>query len=277
MLDLLNLYTRIPNFRGKNFAGQKLLKVFNLKKNPFRLQTMRTGFRLRLNLQDRMQSVMYIKRCHEPETEIVFKEMARSSRVFLDVGANIGYFSFLVKQMSPQARVYSFEPLPQNIEAYKKNRELNNFDEMSLQETCVADKPGETEFLIPPSEESGWGRIADRDLFSGEKIRRAVITLDQFCRDQKIDEVDLIKIDVEGYELKVLHGALNVIESYRPRICIELNEPCLLDAGTSSQEIFAFFKKRNYQLHALDKRKGLISVEAPVAGYRFLNYFALPL
>lgn len=277
MLDLFTLYTRLPNFSGKNFAGQKLLKAFNLNKNPFRVQIMQTGFRLRLNLRDRMQSVMYIKRCHEPETEVVFKEMARTSRVFLDVGANIGYFSFLVKQISPQAQVYSFEPLPQNIDSYKKNRELNHFTDMSLQETCVADKSGETEFLIPPGEESGWGRMAHRDLFSGEKIRRTVITLDQFCRDQKIDKVDLIKIDVEGYEFKVLQGAVDVIESHRPRVCIELNEPCLLDTGTSSQEIFAFFKKRNYQLHALDKKKGLVFVEAPLANYRFLNYFALPL
>lgn len=120
MLDLFESYTKLPNFRGKNFVGQKLIKVFDLQKSPFRLQKMLMGFRLRLNLQDRMQSVIYIKRCHEPETEAVFKELARTSRVFLDIGANIGYFSFLVKQVSPQAQVHSFEPLPKNIESYKK-------------------------------------------------------------------------------------------------------------------------------------------------------------
>ncbi len=277
MLDLFKTYTKLPNFRGKNFVGQKLLKAFNLQRSPFRVQTMLTHFRLRLDLRDRMQSVMYIKRCHEPETEVVFKEMARTSHVFLDVGANIGYFSFLVKQLSPKAQVYSFEPLPQNIESYKKNQELNHFSEMHLQQVCVADQAGETEFLIPPVEESGWGRMAHRDLFSGEKIRRSVITLDQFCREKNVGKVDLIKIDVEGYEFKVLQGATEVIATHRPRICIELNEPCLIDTGTSSEEIFSFFKKRNYQMYALDKKKGLILVEAPLPDYRYLNYFALPL
>lgn len=147
---------------------------------------------------------------------------------------------------------------------------------MHLHELCVSDKAGETEFLIPPAGESGWGRMAHRDLFSGEKIHRAMVTLDQFCREKNIGKVDLIKIDVEGYEFKVLQGALGLIEAHRPRICIELNEHCLLDTGTSSAEIFAFFKKRNYQMYLLDKKKGLVSVEAPMANYRFLNYFALP-
>lgn len=274
-MDFLKTYTLLPNFRGKNFLGQKILKVLP-KKSFVHLQKMLTGFRLQLDLRDRMQSVIFIKRCHEPETEMVFKEMAKTSKVFFDVGANIGYFSFLVKQMSPQAKVYSFEPLPKNIEAYKKNRELNNFASMELQEVCVADKAGDTEFLIPPSEESGWGRMAHRDLFSGEKIQRSVVTLDQFCENHDITGVDLMKIDVEGYEFKVLQGAQKLIETQRPRICIELNEPCLLDTGTSGEEIFQFFKERNYEMFALDTKKGLLKVQAPVPYYKYLNYFALP-
>lgn len=274
-IQFLKTYTKIPNFRGKNFIGQKLLK-FLAPPQAKQEQKMLTGFRLQLDLRDRMQSVMFMKRCHEPETEMVFKEIAKTSQVFLDVGANIGYFSFLVKQMSPHAEVYSFEPLPQNIEAYKKNQQLNQFSKMHLQEVCVADQKGETEFLIPPKEESGWGRMAHRDLFSGEKIKRPVITLDQFCQEKQMGKVDLMKIDVEGYEYKVLKGAINIIEKDRPRICIELNEPCLLDTGTSGEEIFAFFKQRKYRMHALDPQKGLFAVEAPLPYYKYLNYFALP-
>lgn len=276
MMEAFKAYTWLTNFRGKNFLGQKVLNLIKSPKNILQTQTMLTGFRLQLDLRDRMQSVMFIKRCHEPETEAVFKEMAPSSQVFFDVGANIGYFSFLVKQLSPRAQIYSFEPLPQNINAYKKNRELNQFSQMELNEVCIADQKGETEFLIPPPEESGWGRMAHRDLFSGEKIKRSVITLDDFCRERNIARVDLMKIDVEGYEYKVLKGASETIEKHRPRICIELNEPCLLDTGTSGEEIFAYFKQRNYQMYALDKKKGLLKVDAPLAYYKYLNYFALP-
>jgi FkbM family methyltransferase len=274
-MDFLKTYSLLPNFRGKAFLGQKLLKVLP-QKTFLQKQKMLTGFKLQLDLRDRMQSVMFLKRCHEPETEMVFKEMAKTSKVFLDVGANIGYFSFLVKQMSPQAKVHSFEPLPQNISAYHNNCKLNGFSSMTLHEVCVADKKGDTEFLIPPSEESGWGRMAHRDLFNGEKIKRSVITLDEFCEQNQITGVDLMKIDVEGYEFKVLQGAQKLIETQRPRICIELNEPCLLDTGTSGEEIFKFFKERNYEMHALDAKTGLFKVQAPVEFYRYLNYFALP-
>ena len=276
MIEVLKVYTLLPNFRGKNFLGQKLLKLINPKKKILQKQRMLAGFQLQLDLRDRMQSVIFMKRCHEPETEVIFKEVAKSCQVFFDVGANIGYFSFLVKQLSPRAQIYSFEPLPQNIDAFKINRDINQFSLMELNEVCIADEEGETEFLIPPPAESGWGRMAHRDLFSGKKIKRPVITLDGFCRRRNISRVDLIKIDVEGYEFKVLKGAMEMIEKYRPKVCIELNEPCLLDTGTSGEEIFNYFKKRNYQMYALDKKRGLLKTESPLSYYKYLNYFALP-
>lgn len=272
--SLFRVYSQLPNFRGKALLGQKILKYFPVPSAELE-QKMLTGFRLELNMRDRMQAVMFLKRCHEAETEAIFKTLAPQSRVFFDIGANVGYFSFLVKQLAPTCKVYSFEPLPKNIIAYKKNQKLNSFSDMNLQEVCVADREGETEFLIPPIEESGWGRMAHRELFSGEKIQRQVVTLDYFIKTQALDRLDLMKIDVEGYEFKVLQGALTLIETFRPKICIELNEPCLLDTGTSGEEIFAFFKKHKYGMYAIDS-KGLRKVDTPVPYYPYLNYFALP-
>jgi FkbM family methyltransferase len=276
MMDFVKAYSFLPNLRGKNMLGQKFLAIFPSLKRFKRVQKMRTGFTLELDLTDRMQSVIYLMRCHEPETEVVFKEIAKTTNTFIDVGANIGYFSFLVKQMSPQAQIHSFEPLPKNIESYKKNRELNSFSDMHLYESCVADRMGETEFLIPPLGESGWGRMAHRELFSGQKIKRDVITLDQFCAEKKITKVDLMKIDVEGYEMKVLQGAKQLIEKSRPKICIEINEPCLVDTGTSGAEIFSYLQERAYQMYALDKQRTLVAVDRPLEKYTYLNYFAFP-
>ena len=274
--NILKAYSYLPHFRGKTMLGHKMLKTLGKAVPEKQVQKLQSGFRIELDLQDRMQAAMYLRRCHEPETESVFNKIAPQTKVFFDVGANIGYFSFLVKHLSPHSQVYSFEPLPQNIAAYQNNRQLNGFQKMELCEVCVADQTGETEFLIPPPEESGWGRMAHRDLFSGEKIKRSVVTLDEFCRENNIQHLDLMKIDVEGYEYKVLKGAQKTIETLRPQICIELNEPCLLDTGTSGTEIFAFFKSKNYKMFAIDRANGLKLVNSPLPYYRFLNYFAFP-
>ncbi len=275
MTPLIKAYSYLPHFRGKTMLGQKCLSYMHSALPDKVVHRMQSGFQLELDLKDRMQAAMYLRRCHEPETEAIFKKLAPKAQVFFDVGANIGYFSFLTKQLSPQCQVYSFEPLPQNIEAYKKNSALNSFQNMTLNEMCVADREGETEFLIPPPEESGWGRMAHRDLFSGQKIKRSVITLDHFCQEKKIERLDFMKIDVEGYEHKVLQGAVNILHTLKPNICIELNEPCLLDTGTSGVEIFRMLKDYGYQMHAIDRSKGLVKVDEPLPYYRYLNYFAL--
>ncbi|MBY0316021.1 MAG: FkbM family methyltransferase [Bdellovibrionales bacterium] len=274
MLELLKLYSHLPNFKGKNFLGQRVF-ARTLSGQMFLDQEMQDGFKLSLDVQDRMQRMIYIKRCHEPETEKVLKKLISKAKVFCDIGANFGYFSFLAQQLEPQAQIYSFEPLPKNIENFKKNLKLNAFSKIELVEACLSDQIGETEFLLPPAGESGWGRMAHRDLFSGEKIKRSVITLDSFFLQRKINQCDLIKIDVEGYEFKVLQGARNVIAKFKPQICIELNEPCLIDTGTSGEEIFKHLKSLGYRMHSISSSGELNAVDHPLKSYEYMNYIAL--
>lgn len=274
-LNFLKLYSSIPNFKGKNFLGQKIFSsTFDRHKNA--TQNMLSGFQMNLNFADRMQRLIYIKKCHEPETETVFAELIHGARVFCDVGANIGYFSFLAKQLNSTLQVFSFEPLPQNISAFKENQKLNSFAQVNLTEACVSNQLGEVEFLIPPTGESGWGRIAHKSMFSGEKIKRQVLTLDQFYHSHQIEFCDVLKIDVEGYEYKVLQGAEQTINRFRPKICIELNEPCLLDTGTSSAEIFSYFKQKKYKLFSISSSGKMIPTDEPLSNYEYLNYVALP-
>lgn len=271
---LLKAYSHLPNLKGKNYLGNLLVDWTQL--SGVHVQHMLFDFHLSLNLQDRIQRQMFIKRIYEPDTVANCIPFLKKSHTFFDVGANIGYFSLLAKAVNPRLQVYSFEPLPQNIECLKKNIALNPNFNIQIIEKCVSDKNGTTEFMIPPQNECGWGRIAYRDLFDGTKILRDVITIDDFCHKNQIQKVDFLKIDVEGFEFHVLKGAEKLLSSpHAPHICIEMNTSCFEDMGVSITEIFQFLIDKNYTLYSLSKDGSLAATSRPVENYLHLNYFAI--
>jgi FkbM family methyltransferase len=273
LFEVLRAYSRLPGFRGKTRIGQRL---FQISQPPARaLQSMSDGFQMDLALQDRMQRSMFLNRRHEPETEQAFKSFIAKSKVFVDVGANIGYFSLAAKALNPRLQVFAFEPLPGNAENLRRNIELNHFKQIEVIEECLSDQAGTTEFMVPPGDECGWGRIAYRDLFSGQKISRPMTTLDQFYTGRNLP-IDLLKVDVEGFEMNVFKGAKKVLSELKPVICFEANEPCLKDVGTSSQELFDFLKSHGYKTHSINPNGTLTPATTPLPNYRCGNYFAVP-
>ena len=274
MSQLIKYYSKLPNIKGKNYLGNVLLDFF---KEPIVAdQEMIHGFQLHLNLSDRIQRQMFIKRIYESTTVENLLPFIRQSKVFFDVGANIGYYSLLAKAVNPQLRVCSFEPLPQNVHSFRTNLEKNKNYSIQLVEQCVSDSIGETEFIVPPDEECGWGRIAYRELFDGKKITRQKTTIDEFCKQQNIAEVDFIKIDVEGFEFHVLKGAEKLLSKKNaPHLCIEMNIPCFQDMGINVDDIFLFLKEYNYKFYYINSSGKLAPTAGPVENYKHLNYFAI--
>lgn len=274
MIEIIKTYSRIPNVKGKNFFGNWLIDALNLKEPQ--IQSMLYDFKLHLDLNDRIQRQMYIKRLYEQGTVKNLIPFLKTSRVFFDIGANIGYFSFLAEATHPQLSIYSFEPLPKNISSIKKNIELNKSKNITLIEKCISDQNGSIEFTIPPIGECGWGRIAYKELFDNQKILRPTQTLDSFCNEYSIPQVDFIKMDIEGFEFHVLRGAENLLQQKNaPHLCIEMNEYCFKDMGIDIHEVFLFLKDKNYKLYFIDKNHKLKHTDKPVQNNSSWNYFAL--
>ncbi|MCK6593739.1 MAG: FkbM family methyltransferase [Bacteriovoracaceae bacterium] len=96
-----------------------------------------------LNINDRIQRRMFVKKSHEPETEIHLKNFLATSKSFLDIGANVGYFTLMAKATNPQIKVFSFEPNPNNVRKIEENISLNQFQDITLSSSCVSDMAGE--------------------------------------------------------------------------------------------------------------------------------------
>jgi FkbM family methyltransferase len=148
---------------------------------------------------------------YEDKYRSLIIESLPNKRTFVDVGANVGIWSLPMRLHFE--KVISYEPSKQNIECIKSNIPSG----IELREKAVADFNGEAKFH-QAGKNCGDGKLCREGVKSTYVV--PVVKLD----DENLQNVDMIKIDTQGWELDVLKGMSNLINSQRPWIMIEINE-----------------------------------------------------
>jgi len=150
------------------------------------------------------------------------------ARTVFDVGANTGVYSVLSARLRPDARILAFEPHPTNYRRLLRNLELNNARNVQAFELALGDEVRRIEFTIPDDEQvslvsSALRPFAESHYNIAYKQRWVgQTTLDCVVRDHGLEHVDLVKIDVESYELAVLRGAEETLAKHRPVLLCEI-------------------------------------------------------
>ena len=189
--------------------------------------TLVSGVRLRMQEEDEgsATAIAFCQGDFEAEETKILTGLGVGRRVFVDIGANIGWFSLhMGRVLGPGGGcVYAIEPVPQSRSELASNVTLNELtDVISIWPCALGAEPGEMELIVPrayPSAASA--RQLHPDLPS-DVVRCPVTTLDHFAREHGVAKVDVIKCDVEGAELMVLDGAMDVITRDRPVMMFEL-------------------------------------------------------
>lgn len=177
---------------------------------------------------------------YEKYTDLLFKKFIKPGNTVIDAGANIGYYTHLAsKLVGNNGHIYSYEPVPKALEILKHNAPSN----VTILNKALSDKSGTFDFFI----QEGIVTSSLKPDASGTKIEVEVSTLDEEFKNQK-SEVHFIKIDVEGFELNVLKGAISIINKNRPFIYFELLDIYANEFGTDYDSFSTFFKKINYAL-----------------------------
>ncbi len=163
----------------------------------------------------------------EDEVVAALSSLINESDHVLDIGANIGVTTCVLASLANKGRVYSFEPSPEIFRHLQQNIKNNNFNNVKATQVALGDKEQKLNFYFP--EEFGAGSfIASDDSIAAkhhksDKIEVECIKLDQFVEREKIEKIDLIKMDVEGHELAVLKGAEAVLSRHKPKVILEFN------------------------------------------------------
>ena len=160
----------------------------------------------------------------EPETFSVFVGLIDHARVFVDVGANQGLFTLIAAARNPDLRVYAFEPNPNANALLRTHIAVNDWmDRVNVSSLVVSDQPGVVDFRVPESPYAAVGAIdAVSRARSGTVVELEAVRLDDVVGDQ---DVDVIKVDVEGAESLVIRGAEQTLRRTRAAVILEVLEP----------------------------------------------------
>lgn len=187
--------------------------------------------------------------------------------VVLDIGANCGRFSLelalKLKNLNRLYKIYAFEPNPSVYKRLVYNLGLNKniSQNIILKNIGVGDKNKTVELQAPFRNRGAGSMVRNYQNEPAEKFSVEIISIDDFVENNRIAQVDLIKIDIEGYEPLALKGAEKTIAKFFPTIFIEIILANSLDNGFPEDYIYYFFKNKGYHLYLIDEEtQSLIDV-----------------
>jgi FkbM family methyltransferase len=177
--------------------------------------------------------------------------------VVFDVGANIGAYCVPVGRSRPGATVHAFEPIELNASLIHVSLHMNGMHNVQVVRKCVSDRTGLVNFSL--AEDSAYSSMMD----TGRKaeVRRfecEAVSLDDYCSENAGFRPHIMKIDVEGAELKVLDGARQLLSdaNLRPKLLlIELYDQNLAPFGTSIDAVTARMASHGYHAYVLVRRR----------------------
>ena len=166
---------------------------------------------------------------HEPlNTQLMAKNLKKGMICF-DIGANIGYYTLLEsKIIGDSGKVIAIEPSPLNFQQLKKNVIDQNATNVELYQMAGGDHNGVIKFLLDPH--SNLSRIITNDHIikpSDNIVDVPIKKIDSFLQEKQLNQLDFIRMDVEGYESNIYEGMRNSIKKFRPMIQMEIHT-CLL-------------------------------------------------
>ena len=235
------------------------------------------GARLCADIGEHVQRWIYFFGVYEEDTVRWFRKQLGAGMVVLDVGAHVGQYSLIAAtDVGPGGRVHSFEPNPISNRRLSTNVDLNGFRNVTVHQLAVSDTIGEATLFIPSHDNLGEASLQAGEQ-GGQQVKVRCVTIDDWARSADLGSrprIDVMKIDVQGLEGKVLKGAHEVLTRFRPVIVCEFEERFLRGMGTSSVELKGKLVDMGYSIHRIGP-SGLLPVRTDQV-HEFENLILVP-
>ncbi len=200
-----------------------------------------------------------VTRQHHIPLRPLFAEYLPRDGIVIDVGAHAGQFTKLFSALVPDGHVYAFEPGGYALSILKKVHLLRRLKNVTIVASALGDSDGEAVLKVPVKESgsiafglSSVGKMQD----NSRAIRTETIpvtTLDGFAEQNGLTRLDVIKADIEGWELRMLEGARQVLQKFRPCLAIEAADHMLQRAGDTREKLATFLREMNYTAFIYDQ------------------------
>lgn len=202
------------------------------------------------------------ERRYEPYVTAEIRRLLAPGNTFVDVGANIGYFTMLAAHLvGPAGHVVAFEPKPDNCELLRRSLSENGFEQVRLFPVAVAETSRAFTFSSGGADSNARimrdEEVADQD-FALPTFE--AVTLDETLADE--ERIDLIKMDIEGAEPRAWQGMQKIVKRYQPTLILEFSPAFIRTTSGSDPRSFAAALTEVYDLHILQRDGGKRSVSS---------------
>lgn len=240
---LRNIIRLLP--RGRNPILFRLVNY--IKETPNHLIATEYGFENIVNIKDQIGRDIFFHGVYEPVTASIIQNILRPGDNFIDVGANIGFFTLLAaKCVAPNGKVYAFEPSSKIRAMLIASLEHNSYKNVTVEDKACTEASGKFTLMEGSSAELGGTKVINKSLKDKELVNG--ISLDEFILSNKISTIKLLKMDIEGGEDSALAGMQrSLADGIFKNLIVEFHPHCGLVGGwPRTKEILAMITGFGY-------------------------------
>jgi len=210
-------------------------------------------------------------RFYEPEVRSLLPRLIRRGHSALDIGANIGIHAIVMAIASNGGTVLAVEPVAANVDRLRANIQINGLRNIIVVEAAASDRPGTIEIHVPATGSASQpyaSVVANVEFLSGSRpIEVRAASVDELVAEYQVRDIDLIKVDVEGFEPAVLKGAWSTLGDQHPVLIVEHVQAWWSNAGFDEDELRRDLRSIGYEdVFLLYRRRtpSLIPVRSPL-------------
>lgn len=245
---------RAPGSFGKPMLSGGFLNP-QLRDNP-RRRVVRSvfGARFAVDTRDLIQRYLYLFGVWEPHMTRWLRSRLKPGDTFIDVGANIGYFSVLASRLvGDEGRVVAIEASPAFHHRLLQHVRLNQCRNVRAVNGAVSDRRRTLTFLLASSANMGANSIVPYDGPTESSFEMEAQPLPELLEADEIARARVIKIDVEGAEGPVVRGMAAMLDRLRPdaEITVEVTPKRMAQLGDSAEELLRTMSDHGYHVYRL--------------------------
>lgn len=200
---------------------------------------------------------LILNKVWEPNVSLLIKKILPNSANVLELGANIGYFTTLMANLT-SGKIFAFEANPRTFEYLEHNIQISgNLFSIKAYNKAAYDSNSQIEFYAVENNQ-GCSSVAYNQILEEFKDTQDKIIIDAVkIDDQNLGEINFIKMDIEGCEIKAIHGMQQTILKYKPIIVTEINKSKLDDveqAHNQDQLLFNLLWEMGYKSYLIGEK-----------------------
>ncbi|MDD2921953.1 MAG: FkbM family methyltransferase [Anaerolineales bacterium] len=222
---------------------------------PFEVNLDGAELRITLTANDALAPSIFWRGKSEPIFFDFMSKYLKPGMTVFDIGANIGQYTLLASQCVGQnGRVHSFEPADREFSFLQRSIKNNELANIFLQKKAVSNFDGYAPLNIFPDGQGAYNTLGKPSHNVVAQIKADIkevecVQIDTYVRQSQINNVDLIKIDVEGGEINVLEGAKDLLSREdAPLVMCEFGDETLAGFGNTGRELHECFERLGYQV-----------------------------